>query len=348
MRLRGSDHGQECAGLRRPRGDSPGVLRARLGEHLRLGSTVPPRGQPARRCRRRCRGLRIGDVQGPYRPNRPAVVRRRDARADRADVGGDRPARPDAPVRDRDSAPVGRRPLSGRAGPPPRPHRAPVPAPDRRPRRLARARRVRAAGRARRHRRRQHQLEPAAAVRNRTGRRVPEAGPAHRRRTGRHGVRRRRGRAPRASSAVPAPSGDGTRGRNLACPTLHRRDEPRPCRVRRLGRRRNTGPRSIRRPRAARPRAHGERRHRRHVRRDGPAAHSDACGVHRHGRRGRTSGGTRRRRGRRRLGRPRARADGSGAPAGDEFARVRPLLERHRQAVRAYYRAGEHLRPHHA
>ena len=30
-------------------------------------------------------------------------------------------------------------------------------------------------------------------------------------------------------------------------------------------------------------------------------------------------------------------------PAGDEFARFRPLLERHRQAVRAYYRAGEHL-----
>ena len=35
-------------------------------------------------------------------------------------------------------------------------------------------------------------------------------------------------------------------------------------------------------------------------------------------------------------------------PAGEEFARVRPLLERHRQAVRAYYRAGEHLRTHQA
>ena len=35
-------------------------------------------------------------------------------------------------------------------------------------------------------------------------------------------------------------------------------------------------------------------------------------------------------------------------PAGDEFARFRPLLERHRKAVRAYYRAGEHLRPNQA
>ena len=33
-------------------------------------------------------------------------------------------------------------------------------------------------------------------------------------------------------------------------------------------------------------------------------------------------------------------------PAGEEFARVRPLLERHRQAVRAYYRAEKHLRTH--
>ena len=31
--------------------------------------------------------------------------------------------------------------------------------------------------------------------------------------------------------------------------------------------------------------------------------------------------------------------------AGDELTRIRPLLERHRQAVRAYYRAGGHVRP---
>ena len=35
-------------------------------------------------------------------------------------------------------------------------------------------------------------------------------------------------------------------------------------------------------------------------------------------------------------------------PAGDAIARARPLLERHRQAVRSYYRAGGHLRPHRA
>ena len=37
---------------------------------------------------------------------------------------------------------------------------------------------------------------------------------------------------------------------------------------------------------------------------------------------------------------------GQARAAGDILARFRPLLERHRQAVRAYYRAGGHLRPH--